>query len=70
MKTTIGHCPYCTNTLFKEASFRDEADFETRCPHCRRPILVQVEKEIIIVVKPIIKMDMTKDPKDACGKPC
>ncbi len=61
MKETIGHCPYCTKVLFKDASFKDEADFETRCPYCRKPILVEAQKEIVIVVKPIIKVDMKKD---------
>ncbi len=61
MKETIGHCPYCTKVLFKDASFKDEADFETRCPYCRKPILVEVQREIVIVVKPIIKVDMKKD---------
>ena len=67
---TIGHCPYCTKVLFKDASFKDEADFETRCPYCSKPIIVCVEKKLIIVVKPLIKMDMKKGPKDPCGKLC
>ncbi len=61
MKEKVGHCPYCTKVLFKDASFKDEADFETRCPYCRKPILVEVQREIVIVVKPIIKVDMKKD---------
>ena len=56
--------------IFKNSSFKDEADFETLCPHCRKPIIVEVLKEILIVVKPIIKVDMKRDPKDPCGKPC
>ncbi len=67
MKETIGHCPYCTKVLFKDASFKDEADFETRCPHCRKPILVQVEKELIINIKPVIKIDLQSEKKDVCG---
>ena len=70
MRETTSHCPYCTKVIFKDASFKDEADFETLCPHCRKPIIVEVLKEILIVVKPIIKVDMKRDPKDPCGKPC
>lgn len=64
MKDTIGHCPYCTQVLFKDASFKDEADFATRCPHCRKPILVEVQKEIIIVVKPRIQVDLRQNQID------
>lgn len=58
MQEITSHCPYCTQVLFKDASFKDEADFATRCPHCRKPILVEVQKEIIIVVKPVIQVDI------------
>jgi len=70
MKETISHCPYCTKVLFKDAVFKDEADFETNCHHCGKPIIVCVEKRLILVVKPLIKMDMKKGPKDPRGKPC
>ena len=46
MRETISHCPYCTKVLFKDASFKDEADFETNCHHCGKPIIVCVQKEI------------------------
>lgn len=55
---TIGHCPYCTKIVFKDALFKDEAEFETNCRHCGKPIIVCVEKKLILVVKPLIKMDM------------
>lgn len=58
MKETIGHCPYCTKILFKDATFKDEANFEANCQHCGKRILVKVEKKILIIVKPIIEMDM------------
>lgn len=58
MKEIIGHCPYCTKILFKEALFKDEADFETNCQHCGKPIIVKVEKQIVIVIKPKIKIDL------------
>ena len=69
MKEITSHCPYCTKVLFKDAIFKDEADFETRCPHCRRPIMVHVEKEITIVVKPIITMDIPKGDGNRVEKP-
>ena len=69
MKETIGHCPYCTKMIFKDASFKDEADFETNCHHCGKPIMVHVEKEIIIVVRPIIKMDIPKGDGNRVEKP-
>lgn len=58
MKQVIGHCPYCTKILFKEASFKDEADFETNCHHCGKPIVVRVEKKITIIIKPKIRVDL------------
>lgn len=70
MKDTIGHCPYCTKIVFKDASFKGEAEFETNCRHCGKPIVVSVQNELVVIVKPIIKVDMKKDPKDPCGKPC
>jgi alpha-ketoglutarate-dependent taurine dioxygenase len=56
--------------LFKDASFKDEADFETNCHHCGKPIMVEVQRKIIIIVKPIIRVDIEKNPRDPCGKPC
>lgn len=70
MKESIGHCPYCTRILFKDAIFKDEADFETNCHHCGKPIIVCVEKELVVVIKPRIKVPLSGDSKDACGKPC
>ena len=70
MKEIIGHCPYCTRILFKDAVFKDEADFETNCHHCGKPITVCVEKELVMVIKPRIKVSLSGDPKDACGKAC
>ena len=70
MKETIGHCPYCTKVLFKDASFKDEADFETNCHHCGKPIMVEVQRKIVIVVKPIIRVDIKKNSRDPCEKPC
>ena len=67
MKETISHCPYCTKILFKDASFKDEADFETNCHHCGKPIIVCVEKELVMVIKPRIKVDLKTERKDACG---
>jgi DNA-directed RNA polymerase subunit RPC12/RpoP len=64
MKEIIGHCPYCTKVLFKDASFKDEADFETNCHHCGKPILVQVEKQIIVRVKPMIKVKLRPARRD------
>ncbi|MCR4342565.1 MAG: hypothetical protein NUV40_01515 [Patescibacteria group bacterium] len=70
MRETISHCPYCTKVLFKDASFKGEADFETNCHHCGKPIMVEVKREISIIVKPIIKVAIKRGPKDPCGKPC
>jgi hypothetical protein len=70
MKETIGHCPYCTKILFKDAIFKDEADFETNCHHCGKPIMVCVEKALIVIIKPRINVPLSEKPKDACGKPC
>lgn len=53
--------PEFVSHLFKDAVFKDEADFETNCHHCGKPIVVCVEKELIIVVKPLIKMDMRQE---------
>ena len=61
MSEIIGHCPYCTKILFKEASFKDEADFETNCHHCGNPIVVRVEKQIVIIIKPKIRVDLKND---------
>lgn len=67
MEQVIGHCPYCTKVLFKDASFKDEADFETNCHHCRKPILVHVEKQIIVRIKPMIKVNLRSREKiDRC----
>ncbi len=63
MKEAIGHCPYCTKILFKDAVFKDEADFEMNCHHCGKPILVQVEKQIVVRIKPMIKIDLRNDNK-------
>jgi len=54
----LGHCPYCTKILFKDASFKDEADFETNCHHCGKPIIVCVQKELVMVIKPRIKIEL------------
>jgi len=70
MRETTKHCPYCTKILFKDAVFKDEADFETNCHHCGKPIIVCVQKELVMVIKPRIKMPLASDPKDACGKHC
>lgn len=61
MKEIIGHCPYCTKILFKQASFKDEADFETICPYCGKSIMVQVEKQIHIIIKPKVMIDLKND---------
>lgn len=61
MEQVIGHCPYCTKVLFKDASFKDEADFETNCHHCGKPIIVSVKKKIVITIKPLIKINLSKE---------
>ncbi len=63
MKESIGHCPYCTRILFKGAIFKDEADFETNCHHCGKPIVVCVEKELIVIIKPRIKIELPEQEK-------
>jgi len=58
MQESIGHCPYCTKILFKAASFKDEADFETNCHHCGKPILVNIEKKLIVTINPKISVSL------------
>jgi len=64
MRETISHCPYCTKVLFKDASFKDEADFETNCHHCGKPIIVEVQREIVIIVKPRIQVNLQQNQLD------
>jgi len=64
MKETIGHCPYCTKILFKDASFRGEADFETNCRHCGKPIVVSVQNELVVVIKPKIQVNLSSNQVD------
>ncbi|HEY4497599.1 MAG TPA: hypothetical protein VJC20_02490 [Candidatus Paceibacterota bacterium] len=64
MKETIGHCPYCTKILFKDASFRGEADFETNCRHCGKPIVVSVQNELVVVIKPKIQVNLPSNQVD------
>lgn len=56
----LGHCPYCTKIVFKDASLRfiGEMDFETSCRHCGRPIIISAQNEVIIIVKPKINVDL------------
>ncbi len=68
MKEALGHCPYCTKILFKDAVFRDEADFETNCHHCGKPILVEAKKIIVINVKPRIQVRLHPDQKQPMEK--
>lgn len=65
MRESIGHCPYCTKILYKNANFKDEADFETNCHHCGKPIIVCVEKELIVIIKPRIKVSLSNGKKDS-----
>ena len=44
-KTITEHCPHCTEVLFRKGRFKNEAFFRTRCPHCKKPVVVRVEKE-------------------------
>ena len=60
----LSHCPYCTKVLFKDASFKDEADFETNCHHCGKPIVVCVEKELILIIKPRIQVKLSEKSPD------
>ena len=64
MKETTGHCPYCTKILFKDASFRGEADFETNCRHCGKPIVVSVQNELVVVIKPKIQVNLPSNQVD------
>lgn len=42
------NCPYCTDILFKNASFKDEGELQTVCPHCGKAVLVIIELELRI----------------------
>lgn len=68
MKKSISHCPYCTRILFKDAIFKDEADFEMNCHHCGKPIIVCVEKELIVIVKPRIGIKLVSEKIDNSRK--
>lgn len=68
MKDTIGHCPYCTKIVFKDASFKGEAEFETNCRHCGKPIVVEVKREIIVIVKPRIQVNLRQNQVDKTSK--
>jgi len=63
---TIGHCPYCTKIVFKDASIRfvGEMDFETNCRHCGRPIIISAKNEIVVVVKPKISVNLQSNQVD------
>ena len=52
-ESNVGHCPHCTNTLFRDAKFNSEATFTTRCPHCQKPLKVTVRKKIEIIIVPL-----------------
>jgi acetyl-CoA carboxylase beta subunit len=50
---SVGNCPHCTKTLFRDAAFNSEATFMTRCPHCQKSVKVCVRKRVEIVLIPV-----------------
>lgn len=45
------NCPYCTNILFKNAVFKDEASFIMRCPHCSKMIKLVIRQKTEIIAE-------------------
>lgn len=46
-KKITGHCPYCTEVLFKNARFEVDVSFKMPCPHCKKPLSIKVWVEKI-----------------------
>jgi len=46
-KTNTEHCPYCTEVLFKNSRFEEDASFKMPCPHCKNPLSIKVKVEKI-----------------------
>ena len=42
----VYNCLYCTNIVFKDAEFKDEASFVIRCPHCKKSLWLKIKKKI------------------------
>lgn len=50
---TIGNCPHCTNTIFRDGSFGAEATFSIRCPYCKKFVRVEIITKVEIRITPI-----------------
>ena len=50
---TIGNCPHCTNTIFRDGSFGAEATFSIRCPYCKKFVKVEIVTRLEIRITPI-----------------
>ena len=58
-KPITEHCPHCTEVLFKNSRFEEDASFKMPCPHCKKPLSIKVRVEKI----PHITAEADEDTK-------